>query len=376
VPLTSQEAGENPDFDLKVKLFEAYYDCRRNKRNTNNAIAFELNFEQELEILYREITSYTYEPGRSIAFLVQKPVIREIFAASFRDRVIHHYVINQINPLFERMFIHDSYSCRKGKGTFFGIDRMEQFMRACSDNYTKDCYILKLDISGFFMHISRTRLYVKTVQIVNKHYHYPDKYILIYLLGKIIFQNPLDNCEIRGTRKEWTKLPRSKSLFYMPEGFGLPIGNLTSQVFANVYLNEFDHFVKRTLKIKYYGRYVDDFVLMHESKEVLLQQREEIRSYLKAGLDLDVHPKKEYLQHYTKGLPFVGGFIKPYRRYVGSRALKSFNKAMHSTDWISGYDFLFETGNEKRLERITSHLGFMQHFKSHKQIVKHLRIKI
>ncbi|MDR0834300.1 MAG: reverse transcriptase/maturase family protein [Candidatus Symbiothrix sp.] len=357
--------------EIKVNLFEAYYACRRSKRNTNNAIAFELNYEQELFRLYEDIISYTYEPGRSIAFLVQKPVMREIFAATFRDRVVHHYLINQLNPIFERHFIYDSYSCRVGKGTLFGIERMEKFMRACSDNYTNDCYVLKLDISGYFMHINRVLLFVKVLRIVNRHYHAPDKPIIIYLLAKIIFQNPLDDCDIRGLAKEWDKLPRTKSLFYMPKGVGLPIGNLTSQVFSNIYLNDFDHFVKRDLKAHYYGRYVDDFVLMHRSKAQLIEWREQIRTYLKEHLNLDVHPKKEYLQHYGKGMPFLGGILKPHRRYVGPRALKSFNQLMHATGWIADYDFLSGTGDEKRHEQIVSYVGFMKHFKAHKQIAKY-----
>ena len=110
-------------------LFEAYADCRTNKRNTMNALSFELDYESELVALCDEINKGTYRPGRSIAFVVNKPVTREIFAADFRDRVVHHLIINKLNPVFEKEFIYDSYACRKGRGTHFGIQRLDRFIR-------------------------------------------------------------------------------------------------------------------------------------------------------------------------------------------------------------------------------------------------------
>jgi retron-type reverse transcriptase len=146
-----------------AELFEAYANCRSTKRNTLNALAFEMDYEVNLLKLCAEINDGSYQPGKSIAFIVNKPVKREIFAADFRDRVVHHLIINKLNPLFEKTFIHDSYACRKGKGTHFGIQRVDRFIRQCSQNYTKDCYVLKLDIQGFFMHINKTLLFaVKT----------------------------------------------------------------------------------------------------------------------------------------------------------------------------------------------------------------------
>ena len=139
-----------PQPKIKLKeLFEAYFECRKNKRNTANALAFEIDYENSLVQLSEEINSGTYKIGRSIGFIVEKPVKREIFAADFRDRVVHHLVISKINHLFEKQFIYDSFSCRTGKGTHFGIRRVDRFIRQCSKNYTKDCYILKLDLQGF-----------------------------------------------------------------------------------------------------------------------------------------------------------------------------------------------------------------------------------
>ena len=153
-----------------TKLFQAYYDCRKNKRNTASAIKFELDYESNLIQLHEEIMNRTYRVGKSIAFIVDYPVKREIFAGDFRDRIIHHYIVNELNPIFENLFIHDSYSCRTGKGTSFGIARMERFMRASSDNYQNEAWILKLDISGFFMSIDRTILLSQVENIIDTKY--------------------------------------------------------------------------------------------------------------------------------------------------------------------------------------------------------------
>ena len=141
---------------LLYDLFQAYYDARRNKRNTVNALAFEIDYERKLFTLYQEIISGQYEPGQSVCFISFKPVQREIFAASFRDRVVHHLIYSYISPIFERYFISDAYSCRTGKGTSYGIKRLDHFIRSCSRNYHQDCYILKLDISGYFMFMDRS----------------------------------------------------------------------------------------------------------------------------------------------------------------------------------------------------------------------------
>lgn len=360
----------DPDLRIKTELYKAYYDCRRNKRNTYNALAFEIQMEHNLEILYREIMDGTYVPGKSVVFIVTNPVVREIFAADFRDRVVHHFIINRIIFYLERMFIYDSYSCRKEKGTLFGIKRVEHFMRACSQNYRKDCYVLKLDIQGFFMHIERQRLFGMVKCVIEKYCRDEDKELMYDLCGKVILQSPADNCVVKGSFDEWEKLPNNKSLFHVPEGCGLPIGNLTSQLFANLYLNDFDHFIKRELKAKYYGRYVDDLVLFDHSKEKLLEWRDSIKKYLENNLGLSIHPSKEYLQHFSKGVTFLGAHIMPYRTYIGRRTLKNFNRLVAGREWTGEIDLISVEGLEPRTKRIESYLGLMKHFKTHNIIQK------
>jgi hypothetical protein len=176
-------------------LFQAYFDARKNKRNTMDALAFEKHFEENLFNLATEICSGSYKPGMSICFIVNKPVKREILAAEFRDRVVHHLLYNYISPIFEKIFINDCYSCRKGKGTHYGIERMDHFIRSCSKNYSESCYILKLDIRGYFMSINREVLYEKVVGVLikNRCHIIFNLDIVLYLLKLVIFNDPTHN---------------------------------------------------------------------------------------------------------------------------------------------------------------------------------------
>ena len=240
---------------ILTDLFQAYFDARRNKRNTMNALAFEQHFEEHIFQLYEEIISGNYIPNRSICFIVNQPVKREIFAANFRDRVVHHLIYNYVSSIFEGTFINDSYSCRVGKGTHYGIGRIDHFIRSCSQNYTKDAYILKLDIQGYFMSINRKYLFKRVTEVLFSKLHHIDfdLSLILGLIEKTIFNDPTKKCIIKGSKDDWQNLPNDKSLFTAQKNCGLPIGNLTSQLFGNVYLNELDHFIKRDLKIKNYG---------------------------------------------------------------------------------------------------------------------------
>ncbi len=147
------------DSRLLTDIFKAYYNARSNKRNTYSQVRFERNLSFNLNALYEEVRDRTYRPERSMCFIIRDPVQREVFAASFRDRIIHHYLYNQLEPVLEPAFIYDSYSCRKGKGTLFGIERLEHHIRSCSDNYHRHCFALKLDIEGYFMNMDRSLLF-------------------------------------------------------------------------------------------------------------------------------------------------------------------------------------------------------------------------
>ena len=348
------------------ELFTAYFECRKNKRNTANALAFEIDYENNLVQLCEEINSGTYQIGRSIAFIVDKPVKREIFAADFKDRVVHHLIIGKLNHLFEKQFIHDSYSCRVGKGTHFGIGRIDRFIRQCSANYTKDCYILKLDLQGFFMSINKNILFAKLEHFIKEKYNETDKDLIIKLCKQVIFNDPTKNCIIKGNKSDWNNLPLNKSLFHSQPQCGLPIGNLTSQVFANFYMDSFDHFVKHDLKIRHYGRYVDDFVIVHEDKEYLKKLIPKLAEYLQTELHVTIHPKKIYLQHYSKGVKFLGTVILPNRIYIANRTKGNFYNAIEKQNPIARDHKPTKEEQQSFQSSMNSYLGIMKHYKSYK----------
>jgi len=355
--------------DKKVTyLFQAYFDARKNKRNTINALAFEKHFEANIFAIYHEILDGRYKPEKSICFIVDKPVKREIFAAHFRDRVIHHFIYNNIAPIFDKTFINDSYSCRKGKGTHFGIKRVDHFIRSCSQNYKNDCYILKLDIKGYFMAMDKQLLLNKINHILNNKQHCIDFDLSLtnYLIEQTINANPVNNCTIKGRKSDWDGLPKDKSLFTANSGCGLPIGNLTSQLFGNIYLNDFDHFVKKELKIKYYGRYVDDFLLVHNDKTYLKAIIPVMKEYLLDKLKLTLHPDKVYLQHFTKGVNYLGANIKPHRIYISQRTKGNFYNSIvkHNEVIKNKKPNIEELVNF--ISSMNSYLGIMKHYKTFK----------
>lgn len=352
--------------DYLEELFQAYFDCRKNKRNTINALKFEQHFEEEIFRLHEEIISGRYEPKRSIAFIVNKPVQREIFAADFRDRVVHHFIIGKLHSLFEHQFIKDSYACRVGKGTHYGIRCIDEFIKECSVAYTRDCYILKLDIQGFFLNINKRLLIEMLKSFLDKKYSFNDREFVLSLIKKVVINNPATNCIIKGRKSDWDGLPKNKSLFNSPNGCGLPIGNFTSQVFANFYMDKFDHYIKHDLGIRYYGRYVDDFIIVHEDKMYLKSLIKQISNFLQNELHLTLHPKKIYLQHYSKGVPFLGAIIKPGRIYIGKRTKSNFYQAIQNQNTVVLHS---KPTKEEQLmfqSSMNSYLGIMKHYNTYK----------
>ncbi|MBC8213354.1 MAG: group II intron reverse transcriptase domain-containing protein [Candidatus Marinimicrobia bacterium] len=353
---------------LLEDVFQAYFDARKNKRNTVNALAFEQHFETELFKLYDEIISGNYQPSRSICFIVDKPVKREIFAANFRDRVVHHLIYNYISSIFDKTFINDSYSCRIGKGTHYGIKRIDKFMRSCSQNYKKDAYVLKLDIKGYFMSINRGILFNKIKQTLYLKLHQIDfdLSLVLDLIQKTIFNDSTKDCIIKGEKSDWEGLPKDKSLFHTKSNCGLPIGNLTSQLFGNIYMNEFDHYVKKVLKIKHYGRYVDDFILIHKSKKYLNSLIKVLSNFLLSTLDLVIHPNKICLQHFSKGVKYLGAVIKPHRIYIANRTMGNFYDTIKQLNKIVIDRKPNGDEKDKFISSMNSYLGILSHYKTYK----------
>jgi retron-type reverse transcriptase len=339
---------DDPGFVIWCEeLFAAYFECRRNKRNSLGALAFERNFEQELFRLAEELHAGTWRPSPSLAFIVRRPVQREVFAAAFRDRVVHHWLIGHLNPHFEALFIDDSYACRVGKGTHYGIRRMQSFI-------TPESFVLKLDIRGFFMHIPRQQL-ADALDVFIQERLTPELVARVGPVARILAcAEAAVGCRIRGTKSDWNGLPLDKSLFTSPAGCGLPIGNLTSQIFANFYLHPFDCYVRDVLGFSRYGRYVDDFVLVDEDRRRLKRAIPAIRSYLRDALGLQLHPKKVYLQHSSKGLPYLGAVVWRTHTIPAKRVRGAFHAAVLACA-VPGRD------TEQVRCTLASYRGLLQH---------------
>ena len=298
-------------------IYGAYCECRKNKTNTSSHKDFLYNLEENLYQLQYELVNGKYEPERSVAFIVRKPKLREVFAASFRDRVVHHLLCGYLSPIYEKVFIYDSLACRPGKGTMPAMKRLRKMTVACEkQSYGKSTYYLKLDIKSYFTSINQAILYsLLEKKTKNKEVLWLAKLIISHDCARDI--KPV----LRSSPELFKKLPADKSLFTVKKGNGLPIGNLTSQFFANVYLNELDQYVKHALKIKHYIRYVDDFVILGTDKKELIDYQQKITNFLSEKLLLTVHPDKIILKRISSGIDFVGYIIRPSYILIRNRII-------------------------------------------------------
>lgn len=279
--------------------------------------------------------SHRYKPSRSICFAVTYPKIREIFAADFKDRIVHHLLVSYLEPYFEKRFIHSSFACRKERGTLCATKYIQRSLRKITRNCTKKAYYGQFDIKSFFTCIDKGVLEKILIDNIQKGYKDNTQKELIWLSKVILENDPTLNYCVRGDNNLLKQVPPHKSLFNVSKNKGLPIGNLTSQFFANIYLNELDQYVKRVLKIPCYTRYVDDMVVLSENLEDVYRWRKQIDTFLKEKLKLTLHPNKDKYGSVYSGIDFVGYVIKPRytlsrQRVVGNlkNKLKLFNQGL------------------------------------------------
>ena len=293
----------HPLFSL-ANVYRAFRACRRRKRGTAGAIAFEARLEDELVALHEELESGTWKPRPFTVFLVSKPKKREIFAADFRDRVVHHVLAGHLTPRWERRFIHDSYACRVGKGTHAGVERLRSFARQATANGTREAWYLQLDVRGFFCSIDRQRLFDRLARIERDP-------AVLWLLRTMVFDDPTEGCRLRRvTREELLRLPAHKTLFRAAPGCGLPIGNLTSQLFANVFLDALDQHVKHGLGARWYVRYCDDLVLLSSERAELVALEAAVGAFLEDRLSLALNERRR-LRPVSDGVDFLGYVVRP-----------------------------------------------------------------
>lgn len=357
-------------FSFKA-VYDAYLGCRRRKRNTINALRFEADLLENLFDLSEALCAGVYKPLRSVCFITQKPKLREIFAADFRDRVVHHLLVPWLERIFEPKFIHDSYACRKGKGTHAAVNRLRFFMNKISRGGRLPEWFLQIDIRSFFMSIDRTILLEKIEK------HVKDEH-LMGLTRRIVHHDCTEQFIYKGKSGLQAKVPQNKSLFHVPPNKGLPIGNLTSQFFANVYLNDLDQYVKHRLKAQYYVRYVDDCILLDSSRESVLEMRDAIEDYPARELSLTLKPEMT-LKRVSEGADFLGYVVRPEYVLVRNRVignlrvkLRHFRNKMIVEGVVgrSIYSIIYLRENTVRdlRQTLASYLGHFKHADTHRLI--------
>ena len=348
---------------LHELLTVGYLDARRSERATTAALEFELDLERNIADLAHALVNRAWSPGRMEWFVVDKPTVREVFAPSFRDRVVSHVLFNLLAPIYERYFIHDTCSCRKGRGTLFGIERFEHHVRSVTDNYRRPAWILNIDISGYFMSIDRRRLREMIADTMEREKtarpEAADYSFILWLVDAFLDRDPTRDCVFIGKPELVPLVPKNKSLFGRAPGIGLPIGDVINQLNSNIYLTPFDYFVKRELGIRNYIRYVDDAKAMHRDRDYLEEVKERSSEYLRDRLGLTVHPDKTTILDVLDAPDFLGAVMLPYRRYARRATVDATRR------YFLEASRALEAGTatpEDLLPNINSRLGYLSHF--------------
>lgn len=312
-------------------LLKAWKEFLKGKRNKDDVRKFQYQLSDNILALNEDLKNKVYKHGGYEAFKISDPKPRDIHKASVRDRLLHHVIYRVLYPYFDTKFIHDSYSCRKWKGTHKAMDRFKFFAGKVSKNHTKTCWVLKCDIRKFFASIDHKTL----IKILEKHITDKD---IIWLLKQVI-------CSFNTEGKV---------------DVGLPLGNLTSQLLVNIYMNEFDQYVKHKLKQKYYIRYADDFVFLSEDKNPLKQLVSKISQFLEEELKLNLHPNKVYIKTYASGVDFLGWVNFPKHRVLRTatkkRMFRNLKKKEYKKETVESYLGMLGWGNSYKLKQKTCNM--------------------
>lgn len=314
-------------------LLLAWKEFECGKKNRKDVQEFSLHLMDNIFSLHGVLLNHTYKHGGYQAFKINDPKPRDIHKATVRDRLLHHAIYRKLYPFFDKTFIADSYSCRNNKGTHKAIDRFKKFACKVSKNNTKTCWILKCDIRKFFANINHAIL----IDILREYI--PDERILRFL-GDII-----------------------DSFHSTKIGVGLPLGNLTSQLFVNIYMNEFDQLAKHKLKAKYYIRYADDFVFLSNSRTQLEEMVLRADIYLQEKLKLQLHPDKVFIKTLSAGVDFLGMINFPDHCILRTKTKRKMQNKLHSkyNEFQVG-----DVSEESFSQSLQSYLGMLKHCEGYK----------
>ena len=348
-------------------MYRAYRAARRKKRPSENQQKFEAVWADGLIDLVDRINSGTWSPSPATCFVAQRPKAREIHAPDFGDRVVHHWLVPQLESIYEPSFIHDSFANRRGKGTHAAVERLKAMVRQVHSGQHGGWY-LQLDVKNFFNSIHRPTLWRMLKSRLARGGLSPAAMRVVHAL----LRHPVSRQGIlhMASRAQRDLVPPHKRLENAPSGCGLPIGNLSSQFFANVYLDRLDQFVKHTLKAPRYVRYVDDFVLVHRDRSVLERWMEQIESFLSRELRLRLKDDIR-LRPLSAGVDFLGYVIYPTHTRVRRRVLSHANEAISewSTLRVRGREAV-ATPDDIRAIRSTwaSYQGHMRHASAYRLV--------
>lgn len=313
-------------------LFLAWREFRRGKRSKLDVQVFEHHLEDNIFKLHRELTNKTYLNDPYDSFYITDPKLRHIHKASVKDRVVHQAIFRVLYPIYDQSFISDSYSCRIDKGTHRGVVRLERWLWQVSHNLKIPTYVLKCDVKKFFDTVDHEILFDL---IKHKSHDLNTRWLISQVVDS----------------------------FETHPGKGLPLGNVTSQLFSNIYLNELDQFVKHKLKIKHYLRYCDDFVILSNNREYLESLIPKLADFLDQRLKLKLHEKKIIIRKYAQGVDFLGYVVLPYYRVLRTKTKRRIMRKLHHR--IEG----FKQGNVSKLslnQTWQSYLGVFRHCEGYK----------
>jgi RNA-directed DNA polymerase len=355
---------------MKISFQEivvAYYDCRKNKKNKMSSLSFELNLEANLFTLYEDLLRGSYKISPHTVFVVEQPKAREIWASSFRDRIVHHILYNRLVSKVVKDFIPTSYACIKNRGTFKALKDLKKGIEKLGGFHPQG-YYLKADIHNYFVSIDKNILW-----------NLLDPYLtdkVTRQLAKIILFHDVRENPIKKSKPEvFKRVPAYKSLFFSKKEKGLPIGNLTSQFFANIYLNELDQFVTRKLGYSNltYFRYVDDFILLSSSKKNLKKDLLKIEVFLLQKLQLKLHPYKVKIDSLEKGVDFVGYFHRYNQVFIRPRIIQKFKSIKNQ--YLKGL-YRNHTRFQQQLNSYLGRLKWAKTFTLRKNIITSLIGKV
>ena len=341
--------------------FAAFRQCLKGKLNTHEAQVYLMDYMGNTVRLIQSVNDTSYQLSRFICFIKTQPVLREIFGSAFRDRVIDTMMQNKLMPLLDEQLVDDNYSTRKGKGALYGIKRVAEMIRMESENYTCDCYVSKDDIKSFFMSMLKEQSMQLWEAFIRENYHEPDCELVIIIMRKIINFRPELNCVRKGSPRDWDPMPPDKILGNQGAKRGFPVGKITSQMTALLFLDTIDHIITYIWRIPT-GHYMDDRVMACKSLEKLQEARKELDK-MHETIGLKTHPKKGYMQHYSKGVLFGGAMILPGRIYLSNHTIGNCFRRLHEYNYMArSIEGFVEDYAENFAQIMNSYFGLMGHF--------------